>query len=438
MTQMLRCKVADFVSVLPVPPQTERRRGVLRFVGTTDFAPGLWAGIELFGAVGRNDGSVMGKSYFSCPAGQGVFVRLELVVPYTPEAEGHVGTPHETVTSMAVVEKLRTEMTRLHEKLQQRELALRKAEEGLRSVIALHDAKTAELQREREEKSQIVMAMTGKQYNAAATQTEEGGETDGEIHQLQQQCADLRDLCELQEEEINRQREHADDLAQIVEEVRREQEEERVRMEEKIRSLEEEVTHQQQVASELRQAAEESDKADMENMHLQVFEQQQEKEALRLLKERYEQLHAEREKERRAEEARRKQTTAEYEEALTQQREHKTRLLNQIQQLQQEIKDMRLSRERERVLQVPLSALEREEYESQLNRLRWELMENYGEMFAKRYDHFLAPVFNWKSPADVMGAMSEMILSSGGVLPFTTPEKCRHSRMKLFHMHPQR
>ncbi|EKF31449.1 hypothetical protein MOQ_004715 [Trypanosoma cruzi marinkellei] len=439
MLQASGCELMDFVSVLPVPPQTERRRGVLRFVGPTDFAPGLWMGIELFGTIGRNDGSVMGKSYFSCPAGQGVFVRPELVVPYMPEGEGHSGTVRKGDEFLAVVEPLRADLRRMQEELQQREAALQEAREELRNVLALHDAKSVELEREREEKSRMkMMTMTACRNNVTATTQTDEDETvelkDLEIHRLQQQCADLKDLCELQEDEIHRQREHADDLAQIVENLRREHEEERARMLEKIRSLEEvveEITQRQKVT------AEESAKADVEDMHLHAFQQQQEKEALRILKERYEQLYAERESERQEQEAKWKRATAEYEEALTQQREYKNRLLNEIRQLQHEIKDVSQSRERERVLQMPLSTLERDEYESQIYGLQWELMEVHEEMFSKRYDHFLVPVSNWNLPADVMRAMREEIMSSERVLPFTTPEKCQQSRMVLFQMHPR-
>lgn len=35
----------------------------MRFLGTTDFAPGEWAGVELNEAIGKNDGSVGGKRY---------------------------------------------------------------------------------------------------------------------------------------------------------------------------------------------------------------------------------------------------------------------------------------------------------------------------------------------------------------------------------------
>lgn len=37
--------------------------GTLRYLGTTDFAPGEWAGVELDEAIGKNDGSVAGRRY---------------------------------------------------------------------------------------------------------------------------------------------------------------------------------------------------------------------------------------------------------------------------------------------------------------------------------------------------------------------------------------
>ena len=40
--------------------------GVLRFCGPTDFASGVWAGVELETPIGKNDGSVGGVSYFEC------------------------------------------------------------------------------------------------------------------------------------------------------------------------------------------------------------------------------------------------------------------------------------------------------------------------------------------------------------------------------------
>uniref|UniRef100_A0A3B5M8E8 CAP-Gly domain-containing protein n=1 Tax=Xiphophorus couchianus TaxID=32473 RepID=A0A3B5M8E8_9TELE len=47
----------------------------IRFLGATDFAPGLWLGLELRSPKGKNDGSVGGHRYFTCRPGYGVLVR---------------------------------------------------------------------------------------------------------------------------------------------------------------------------------------------------------------------------------------------------------------------------------------------------------------------------------------------------------------------------
>ncbi|CAI4222241.1 unnamed protein product [Auanema sp. JU1783] len=49
------------------------KTGILRYLDTTDFAQGVWAGIELDQAVGKNDGSVQGKRYFVCKPMFGIF-----------------------------------------------------------------------------------------------------------------------------------------------------------------------------------------------------------------------------------------------------------------------------------------------------------------------------------------------------------------------------
>jgi dynactin 1 len=50
-------------------------RGVVRFIGATSFSAGKWVGIELPDAKGKNDGTVMGITYFNCKPNHGVFVR---------------------------------------------------------------------------------------------------------------------------------------------------------------------------------------------------------------------------------------------------------------------------------------------------------------------------------------------------------------------------
>ena len=62
-------------------PESDGRRGVVRFVGEVEEIPGVgaWVGVELDEPTGKNDGSVRGKWYFECKANHGVFVRSERV-----------------------------------------------------------------------------------------------------------------------------------------------------------------------------------------------------------------------------------------------------------------------------------------------------------------------------------------------------------------------
>ncbi len=49
---------------------------IVRFIGTTLFAEGIWVGIEFLSrALGKNDGSVNGHTYFQCKPNHGLFVR---------------------------------------------------------------------------------------------------------------------------------------------------------------------------------------------------------------------------------------------------------------------------------------------------------------------------------------------------------------------------
>ncbi|XP_052775253.1 CAP-Gly domain-containing linker protein 3-like isoform X2 [Mya arenaria] len=69
-----------------------QRKGTIRFVGETKFAPGNWYGIELDRAAGKNDGSVNGVKYFTCQPKHGVFAPLSRIQKI-PHKKKNAGTP---------------------------------------------------------------------------------------------------------------------------------------------------------------------------------------------------------------------------------------------------------------------------------------------------------------------------------------------------------
>lgn len=55
------------------------KTGTLRYCGPTEFANGIWAGIELDDPGGKNDGSIGGISYFQCPQNHGIFAPVSKI-----------------------------------------------------------------------------------------------------------------------------------------------------------------------------------------------------------------------------------------------------------------------------------------------------------------------------------------------------------------------
>ncbi|VDN01005.1 unnamed protein product [Thelazia callipaeda] len=57
----------------------QKGSGVVEFCGKTEFADGVWIGINLDGPNGKNDGSVRGVRYFECEPNHGIFMKASQV-----------------------------------------------------------------------------------------------------------------------------------------------------------------------------------------------------------------------------------------------------------------------------------------------------------------------------------------------------------------------
>ncbi|KAL2157816.1 hypothetical protein VTH06DRAFT_5085 [Thermothelomyces fergusii] len=84
----------------------DQRTGTIRFTGQIEFAPGLWVGVELDEATGKNDGSINGVRYFDCEMGYGMFYRpsaLKLLAqpaaPFMPQPAKKTARPSSMVSS---------------------------------------------------------------------------------------------------------------------------------------------------------------------------------------------------------------------------------------------------------------------------------------------------------------------------------------------------
>jgi len=78
----------------------------VRYLGNPRFADGQWVGVEYETAIGRNDGSVEGVSYFKCAPRHGLFVRPSQVQPSSAAtARVERDVPEEHVSAWMVKEQ---------------------------------------------------------------------------------------------------------------------------------------------------------------------------------------------------------------------------------------------------------------------------------------------------------------------------------------------
>ena len=73
------------------------KSGTLRFKGKVEFAPGVWAGVELDDSEGTNDGTKDGVTYFSCRSGHGLFVPPDKITDHPLQDRTETVSTHDDI-----------------------------------------------------------------------------------------------------------------------------------------------------------------------------------------------------------------------------------------------------------------------------------------------------------------------------------------------------
>lgn len=74
-----RAKLVLFLRTLIADLWFLQEMAVVKYVGRTDFAGGIWLGLELRNPKGKHDGQVNGRRYFQTKALHGIMIRPKMV-----------------------------------------------------------------------------------------------------------------------------------------------------------------------------------------------------------------------------------------------------------------------------------------------------------------------------------------------------------------------
>lgn len=177
----------------------EAGNGTIRYYGRTQFAPGVWVGVELTQPVGKNDGSVGGISYFLCPPNHGIFVR-ESKVRHASENGDQVGNPSSDGFSnqnLKLLGSVDHQLIAIKKQLEASEKSVDAAE----SKIEMLSVDKEVLETENEELRQELDSLHVK-YNELKLELEALMEESELNRQLEQLVSAQVDVSDLSEEEI--------------------------------------------------------------------------------------------------------------------------------------------------------------------------------------------------------------------------------------------
>ncbi|KAL1423211.1 hypothetical protein MTO96_021198 [Rhipicephalus appendiculatus] len=226
-------------------------RGRVAFLGNTSFSSGRWVGVVLDEPKGKNNGTVQGRTYFSCADNHGIFVRQSQLRILEEEPPG--GTPEQpkplaTTTPGPAAEVVTLEQpeplarTWVVEEAGQDKQAAQKEQDAEKQalkaqIVDLQEKLDTLMQKRQESKAQL------RDYERTRLQLQQLLEFKTKITEsqaeLQKQLAQAR--REAQEAHDERER-HADEVSDLVESIEMATVEKEM-AEEKLEQLQQEVDH---------------------------------------------------------------------------------------------------------------------------------------------------------------------------------------------------
>ncbi|NXA37800.1 CLIP4 protein, partial [Eudromia elegans] len=114
--------------------------GTLRFCGTTEFASGQWAGIELDEPEGKNNGSVGRVQYFKCPPKRGIFAPLSKISKASDQKKSSVRS--SSMRSSPLVKSKKIDVTHITSRVNSGLTTLKKESGSETTFMTADKAKT--------------------------------------------------------------------------------------------------------------------------------------------------------------------------------------------------------------------------------------------------------------------------------------------------------
>ncbi|KAG4092290.1 hypothetical protein H8356DRAFT_912565, partial [Neocallimastix lanati (nom. inval.)] len=83
--------------------KTTNQKGTVRYIGETKFKTGIWVGVELDKrGVGKNNGTVMGVTYFKCPPLTGIFIPVTAVEKLSGDQGNDIVSEVSTISTKKI------------------------------------------------------------------------------------------------------------------------------------------------------------------------------------------------------------------------------------------------------------------------------------------------------------------------------------------------